>query len=249
MRPGVLKRALVVVGCAALTVTFAACESTESESAKIEREAAIAREHEPGALKLGAPNRSVRVSHTTLLSSGGRGALALRLSSSSARAQANVPVLLEIKGKAGKVLYSNQPGGTDPKLQRISLLRPHASAWWVNDQVLVNQPSTGVKVRVGTGSRVGSHGAPPPLVARKTHVVGRPGASTVSGELVNEGSRAQREVPVFAVALRGGKVVAAGRVLVARLAGRHGASARFQIPLVGDASRAKIELTAVPAAS
>jgi hypothetical protein len=59
----------------------------------------------------------------------------------------------------------------------------------------------------------------------------------------------QREVPVFAVALRGGKVVAAGRVLVAKLAGRRGASARFQIPLVGDASKAKIELTAVPAAS
>jgi hypothetical protein len=71
----------------------------------------------------------------------------------------------------------------------------------------------------------------------------------VSGELVNEGSRAQREVPVFAVALRGGKVVAAGRVLVAKLAGRHGASAHFQIALVGDASKAKIELTAVPAAS
>lgn len=248
MRPGVLKRALVVVGCGALTVTFAACESTESESAKIEREAVIAREHEPGALKLGAPNRSVRVSHTTLLSSGGRGALAVRLSSSSARAQVDVPVLLEVKGKGGTVLYSNQPGGTDPKLQRISLLRPHASAWWVNDQVLVNQPSTGVKVRVGTGSRAGSH-APAALVARTTHVVGRPGASTVSGELVNEGSRAQRQVPVFAVALRGGKVVAAGRVLVAKLAGRHGASARFQIPLVGDASKAKIELTAVPAAS
>jgi len=249
MRPGVLKRALVVVGCGALTVTFAACESTESESAKIDREAAVAREHEPGALKLGAPNRSVHVSYATLLSSGGRGAVAVRLSSSSARPQANVPVLIEVKGKAGRVLYSNQPGGTDPKLQRISLLRPHASAWWVNDQVLVNQPSTGVTVRVGTGAKQSPASTSGSLAVRTTHVVGRPGASTVSGELVNEASRAQREVPVFAVALRGGKVVAAGRALVAKLAGRHGASAHFQITLVGDASRAKIELTAVPAAS
>jgi hypothetical protein len=49
--------------------------------------------------------------------------------------------------------------------------------------------------------------------------------------------------------LRGGKVVAAGRALVAKLAGRRGASARFRISLVGDASKAKIELTAVPAAA
>lgn len=249
MRPGVLKRALVVVGCGAMTVTFAACESTESESAKIEREAVIAREHEPGALKLGAPNRSVRVSQTTLLSSGGRGAVAVRLSSSSAHAQTKVPVLIEVKGKAGRVLYSNQPGGTDPKLQRISLLRPHASAWWVNDQVLVNQTSTGVTVRVGTGAGPGSHNASAAPAVRVTHVVARPGASTVSGELVNEGSRTEREVPVFAVALRGGKVVAAGRALVPRLEGRRGASARFQIALVGDATKAKIELTAVPSES
>ena len=71
MRPGVLKRALVVVACGALTVTLAACESTESESAKIEREASKSRESEPGALKLGAANRRVHVSDATLLSSAG----------------------------------------------------------------------------------------------------------------------------------------------------------------------------------
>jgi hypothetical protein len=37
-----VKRALAVFACAALTTTFAACESTEHESAQIERESRAA---------------------------------------------------------------------------------------------------------------------------------------------------------------------------------------------------------------
>jgi hypothetical protein len=246
MRPGILKRALVVVGCGALTVTLAACETTEKESANIEREAVLARENEPGALKLGAANRTVRASQVTLLSGGGRNAVAMRLSSSSTRAQAEVPVLVNVTGKAGKLLYSNQPGGTEPLLQHVALMRPHASVWWVNDQVLINQQSTGVKVRVGAGRTAGHELPGSTLEAKTTHVTEQSGASILSGELVSHGGPRERKVPVFAVALRGGKVVAAGRVVVASLAGRRGASAGFRIPLVGKAGGAKIELTAMP---
>jgi hypothetical protein len=246
MRPGILKRALVVVGCGALTVTFAACETTEHESTEIERAAVIARENEPGALKLGAANRTVRAAQVTLLSGGGRNAVAMRLSSSASRAQAQVPVLVNVTGKAGKLLYSNQPGGTEPLLQHVGLIRPHASVWWVNDQVLINQQSTGVKVRVGTADTPSHRLLASTLEAKTTRVVGHAGAGTLSGELVNHGGPSERKVPVFAVALRGGKVVAAGRVVVASLAGHRGASADFQMPLVGDAAGAKIELTAVP---
>ncbi|HEV2973606.1 MAG TPA: hypothetical protein VGX69_01255 [Solirubrobacteraceae bacterium] len=42
MRPRVLKRAFAVLACAAVTTTFAACESTEHESARIERESRAA---------------------------------------------------------------------------------------------------------------------------------------------------------------------------------------------------------------
>jgi hypothetical protein len=245
MWPGVLRRALLVAGCGALTVMFAACESTQSESAKIEREAAAAREHEPGALKLGSPNRDVHTSKVTLLRAPGRGAVAVKLRSTSARAQARVPVLITVKGKGGRLLYSNQPGGTDPRLQYLPLLAGRASAWWVDDQVLLNQPSSGAAVRVGTGSTA-PRDDPAVLTMRSSHLRVSAGGSTLSGELVNEGSRRRRNVTVLAVALRGGKVVAAGRTLVKGLAGGRDASARFQISLVGDASNAKLELTAVP---
>jgi hypothetical protein len=246
MRPGVLKRALVVVACGASTVTLAACESTESESAKIEREAAKSREAEPGALKLGAANKSVRVSDATLLSAGARKAVAVKLTSTSAHAQRQLPVLVEVTAAGGKVAYTNQIG-VEPALQHISQLGSHASAWWVDDQVLVNQTTRAVRVRVGTGKS--SRKALPLLSATVSHVGGAAGASSVSGVLVNHSHVAQKKVPVFVVALRAGKVVAAGRALVASLAGRSGASAPFQVTLVGSPAGAKIELTAVATAS
>jgi hypothetical protein len=247
MRPGVLKQALVVVGCGALAVTASACESTESESAKIAREGGPAAAG-PSALKLGAVNRGVHATDVTLLSSGGRTAVAVKLTANTRRAQRNVPLLVNVTDKGGKVLYTNGTGGVEAALQRIALLRPHASEWWVDDQVLISQTASAVKVRVGTGTSARSSAAAPALTARQKRVGEQSGLSTLSGELVNGSSKAQAKVPVFAVGLRGGKVVAAGRAVVESLAGHRGASAPFQIFLVGNPAGAKFELTAEPAA-
>jgi hypothetical protein len=246
MRPGVLKRALVVVGCGALAVTASACESTESESAKIAREGGPAAAG-PSALKLGAANRGVRASDVTLLSSSGRTAVAVKLTATSRRTQHNVPLLVNVTGAGGKLLYTNGTGGVEAALQRVALLRPHESAWWVDDQVLVAQKAGAVKVRIGTGTRPRSR-TMPVLSAKTQHVGEQSGLSTLSGELVNGSSKAQAKVTVFAVALRGGSVVAAGRAVVESLPGRRGASVPFQIFLVGNPARAKFELTAEPSA-
>jgi hypothetical protein len=246
MWPGVLKRALVVVVCGALTVTLAACESTESESATIEREASKSREAEPGALKLGAVNKEVRVSGATLVSSGGQKAVAVKLTSTAAHDQRQLPVLVEVTAPGGKIAYTNQIG-VEPALQHISQLRAHSSAWWVDDQVLANQTTRAVRVRVGSG-KTQSHDSPQ-LSATLAHAGGGSKSSSLSGVLVNHSRVAQKKVPVYVVALRGGKVVAAGRALVASLAGRPGASAPFKVTLVGSPAGAKIELTAVATAS
>jgi hypothetical protein len=247
MRPGVLKRALAVLGCGVACVTLAACESTERESAKIAREGG-ALAAGPGALKLGGINRAVRVSDATLLSDAGRKAVAVRLTSTSTRAQRNLPVLVEVTGVGGKVVYSNELGGVEASLQRMALLRPHQSAWWVDDQVLGSQSTTGVRVRIGTGNAPRS-GALRPLGTSGTRVSEQAGLSVLSGKLVNHSGRSQNDVPVYAVAVRGGKVVAAGRAVVSEPSQRAGASVPFQIYMVGDTAGAKIELTAVPTAA
>jgi hypothetical protein len=243
-----MRRVLMVAGCGVLTVTGSACESTEQESAKIGREGRqlVAGQ---GSLKLGAANHSVRVSRATLLNSAGRTAVAVQLTGTSTGPQANVPLLVDVTGAGGKVLYSNETGGLEESLQRIALLRPHQGEWWVDDQVLTSQPTTAVKVRVGTGSNPRSGSSLPSLATSAVHVGQQAGISVVSGNLVNHSNRAQSKVPVFAVAVRRGQVVAAGRAVVGALPGHAGASVPFQVFLVGNPTGATIELTAVPTAA
>jgi hypothetical protein len=248
MRPGVLKQALVVVGCGVLAVSASACESTEDESAKIGREGSAA-VTSASTFKLGAANHSVRVSDATLLSSDGRTAVAVKLTSTSPRPQLDVPVLVDVTGAGHKVVYSNATSGAVALLQRIALLRPHQSAWWVDDQVLGAGAATGVKVSVGTGRHGGGSASTASVSTTGAHVGQQSGLSALSGELVNHSGKAQGKVAVFAVALRGGKIVAAGRAVVASLAAHASATAPFQIFFVGNPAGAKIELTAIPSAA
>jgi hypothetical protein len=246
VRPGAVRRAFLVAACAALTATVSACQSTEQESARIGREGKQLT-GAAAALKLGAPNRSVAVSDVTLLSDAGRSALAVKLTATSARPQSRVPILVTVTGKGGKVLFSNEAGGAEASLQHIGLLVPHQSAWWVDDQVLTNQSGGSAKVRVGTGATPPA-GSPPALATTGVHTSQQAGINVLSGTLVNRSARAQNKVPVFVVALRGGTVVAAGKAVVASLAAHQGASAPFQIFLVGNPAGATLQLSAVPSA-
>jgi hypothetical protein len=239
-----MKRALVVAGCGVLTVGLSACESTEQESARIGREG---RQLVAGSgnLKLGAVNHSVRVSDVTLLVSSGRTAVAARLTGTSSSAQAEVPVLVEVSGAGAKQLYTNGTGGLEASLQQMALLRPHQPAWWVDDQVLTSQSATGVKVRVGTGMPPGASVRSPSLTTTGVHLGQQSGLSVLGGSVLNRSATAASKVPVYAVALAGRRVVAAGRAVVSA-APR--SSSPFQIFLVGNPAGARVELTVAPAA-
>lgn len=244
MRPGVLRRALVVVGCSALAATASACESTQSQSAKIARAGGAA--EVASTLHLGAANRDVRASDVTLLSGGGRQAVAVKLTSTSSRVQREVPLLVKVTGAGGKVVYSNA-SGAEALLSHVTLLRAHSSAWWIDDEVLATGAASAAKVSVGTG-RAQPDARTAALTARATHVSVQGTTTTVNGVVGNHGAQARSSVPVFAVAVRGGKAVAAGRAVVA-LVPAHSSAVTFDVPLIGDATGAKIELTALPGAA
>ena len=114
--------------------------------------------------------------------------------------------------------------------------------------VLTSGATTAAKVSVGTGRSVRPDARSTSLSANTTQVAAQAGTTTVSGVVANHTGKAQSSVPVFAVALRGGKVVAAGRAVVASVPVDVSPPASFDVPLVGDATGAKIELTALPGA-
>jgi hypothetical protein len=235
-----------VVLCGLLAMTASACQSTEQESAKLGREGKQLAAG-PAAVKLGAVNRSVRVSDVTLLSSSGRTAVVARLTGTSTRVQAGLPVLVDVTGTGGKLLYSNDASGLEASLQRLPLLRPKQGEWWVNDQVLSSQSASAVKVRVGTGSSPRRGSSIAVLSTSGVHLGKQSGLSVLSGNLLNRSAKTASRVPVYAVALRAGKVVAAGRAVAGAVPGHAREAVPFQIFLIGDPTGASIELTVPPA--
>jgi hypothetical protein len=237
-------RALAVAGCGVLTVSVSACESTEQESAKIGREGQrlVASQ---GALKLGAVNHSVRVSEVTLLSSGGRTAVAVRLTGTSTHPQANVPLLVKVTGAHGKLLYTNDGAGLDASLQRVALLAPGHEEWWVNDQVLASQTPTAASAHAGTGT-IPRSAAIPEIAVRSVSLGQQAGLPVLSGTIVSRSAKTQSKVPVFAVAVRGGRIVAAGRAVAESLPAR--TPTPFQIFLIGNPAGASVKVSALPTA-
>ncbi|HMD52283.1 MAG TPA: hypothetical protein VKG62_06155, partial [Solirubrobacteraceae bacterium] len=176
---------------------------------------------------------------------GSRTAVAVRLLNTSAHPQTEVPLLVDVVGKDGKTLYTNATGGLEPSLQRIGVLEPGRQEWWVNDQVLTSQPAASVTVRAGTGGRGTTTGAVDAVGVSLSQQSGLP---VLGGGLVNHAGASASKVPVYAVGLRGGRIVAGGRAVVETVPGHSSTPVPFQIFLVGDPTGASFQVTVAPAA-
>jgi hypothetical protein len=119
---------------------------------------------------------------------------------------------------------------------------PRAAAWWVDDQLLAATAAKRVRVKVGRGR----------ALARAARVrlrgVGYRSDSDgtyLTGTIVNRTGRLLRNLPVYAVALKGRRIMAAGRALVpkARPTGKPG---RFRLIFVGNPKGAHVEITVAP---
>jgi len=222
------------------------CETTQEQSAKIARtlghQSAIA-----GTTRLGADNRDVRIEQEALLTAAGQSAVALKLTNTSTRAQTDFPVLIEVLDAKGSPVYRNNTSGIEPSIQQFALLAPHATAWWVDNEVL----ASGGVPKTATG-QLGAATAPAPSAVPSITTEAVSASDSFPGPHVsvtvrNRSTIAQRQLPVYAVALRSGRVVGAGRGIIPSLA--PGAGAQVQVPMVGSVSESTISLTVPPTAS
>ena len=132
-----MKPAAAAFAAGLIVLGASGCETTQEQSAKIARtlghQSAIA-----GTTRLGAANRDVRIEQEALLTAGGQSAVALKLTNTTSRAQADFPVLIEVLDAKGGPVYRNNTSGIEPSIQRFALLAPHATAWWVDNEVLAS---------------------------------------------------------------------------------------------------------------
>jgi hypothetical protein len=239
----VIRGLLVATLGATAVLTLTACESNQDRSARIEAEGKHVMQDQ-GTLKVTKANADVKVLRTALVHGGGSVAAAVELDNKGG-AQADVPVLIDVTNAKGTSLYRNDQVGLQPSLQRLALIGKGDRVWWVNDQLLgADQGAKKVSVKVGAAAPVAKA---PDVTVTGVHYETQEGGAFLTGTVVNHTDTLQTNLPVFAVALKGDKVVAAGRALVAKVPpGTPAKKPIFRLYFIGNPKGAKIQVTLAP---
>lgn len=230
---------------APLAVAAAGCESTRAQAEKFTQQGD--RAFAARGLSVGRQNRDVEIVERAVVSDVNGAAAVVVLKNRGARALADVPIALAVKGANGKVLWRNDAAGLEEGLTHAALLAPGQTVTWVNDQILLAPPArpAAVGARVGAGQPAPATAADVDIAVEGAQLEGDPASGvTVLARAVNRSDVAQENLVIAGVARRGGKVVAAGRAIVPRL--RANDSERFQIFFIGDPRDAELTFDAQP---
>jgi hypothetical protein len=234
-----------LLALALAAIALAGCESTQERSAKLEkvakREAAAAARQKAltqRSLTITRPSAVVKVLAAAVVHSSEGAAAAVTLQNTSASTLRDVPIRIAVKDAAGRTVYSNAVPGLATALVSVPLLAAHATSTWVDDQVQAFATPASVTAEVGEGERVRE--AIPAIAIVGAHL----SEGEAEGSVVNHSNVGQRELVVYAIARRGGAVVAAGRAVVPQA--EAGATEHFQAFLIGDPSGARLEVSAPP---
>jgi hypothetical protein len=228
---------------ALVTLTLTACESNQERSAKLEKahkadegEVAQRRALALRALQITRPSAKVKVTATTIVHDSEGAAAVVTVRNISGTPLRDVPIQITVRNAHGATVYTNAVVGLSPTLASVALIPAHAVQTWIDDQVQATGTPASVSAKVGEGTPVS--GSIPQLSVVGAHL----SESEAEGSLVNHSAVAQQELVVDAVARRGGRIVAAGRAVLASAAA--GASTPFQIFFVGDPSGAQLQVSA-----
>jgi hypothetical protein len=227
---------------AGATVALCGCQTTAQRSAELERHA----KHEvlvSQGVSVARENPHVEVLQSSVVHSSEGTAVVVALHNTSSHTLENVPIAITVRDAHGGVLFQNSQPGLDRSLASVSLLEPRAQTLWVDDQVQVSGVPASASAQVGEAQQ-GSGGVPQMTISG-THPTGEGGSEAgIAGTVTNNSRVSQTHLVVYAVARKGGRVVAAGRAVLAEVAPAERAA--FQIYFVGDPSGARIQ-TGAPA--
>ncbi len=228
-----------------LIVAAAGCESSQDKSARLAKQAGPLAKQE--GVTVTSANPDVRVVDTAVVTDANGSAVVVRLRNTSARAQGDVPVAVDVTDAAGKTVFTNATPGLERTLTHAALLPAKDEAVWVNDQVFATQPPRKVSAKVGPAEAKSPPAASSLRVSGVRLTEDPASGIAAAGIVTNTGDNDLRRVLLTGVARRGTRIVAAGRGVVARV--RAGKRASFRIFFIGDPKGAKLSVTAGPSPS
>jgi hypothetical protein len=231
------------IGLIAVALALAACESTQDKSERLERDGGGALAQEKGVV-VSKQSRDVKVLSTEVVQDENGTAAVVRIRNTGKSALAQIPVSIDVRGSgAGKSLFRNDDPGLEPSLVRVPVLRPGQEFEWVNDQIAAAEKPRAVKAKVGEAKSVRSD-IPKVTVTRPRLEQDPVSGVAAVGFAANRSKVEQRKLVIFAVARKGGRVVAAGRAQINRVKPRK--RTRYTIFFIGNPRGARISLEAPP---
>ena len=237
-----MSASVLVLGLA-LTLAVAGCESTQSKSARLEREGGGGVGKQRGVV-VSRQSADVKVLSSDVVRDENGTAVVVSMRNTGRDTLAQVPVSIDVRGKGGgRTLFRNDQAGLEPTLAHVPLLRAGREFTWVNDQVAAAGTPRTAKAKVGAGRAVRAR--VPNVTVTRPQLEQDPVSGTAAvGFAANRSRVEQRKLVIFAVARSGGRVVAAGRGQINRL--KPGKRARYTVFFIGDPRGARILIEAPP---
>jgi hypothetical protein len=239
----VLPPARTVVGGLAIAsvLLLGGCTTTQERSAKLAAQAETAAQAKR--FNVGRTNPVVKVRGVTLLTGPDANAVAVKVENTSNTTQVMVPIGVDLYDAKDQSLFTNRVDGLDAPLNNIPVVEPGVS-WWVNNQLPPGKVAR-TRVRIGT-SRTEAPSSLPRMTVSGLELTEDAGVQVARGKVENESAVAQRRLALFAVALKDGRVVAAGRSVVDKLGPKGSARQRFNVYFTGDPASAELTISAPP---
>jgi hypothetical protein len=243
-----MKRSVALVALIAVVPALAACESSQDKNARLKVAAAKAQQEALKPLSIGKPDKRIKVVKKEIINGpDGRVAVVVTLKNTSAAAIRDVPIGLQVSGaKGGAPFYSNTIAGYGADLNHLSLIRPGQTFEWINDQITGGKAAK-LAVSIGTGVDIKNPPSDPKLTKMRWWDDAVSGW-TYKGRAVSTSEIPQVRLIVYSTVRQGGKLVAAGRSAIERLAkgGKPQLVAVLPVTTVKDPTSGAVTATAPP---
>jgi hypothetical protein len=234
---------------AIMALALGGCETNAERSAQLEKAALAQRLAHPQSISKGVvvtrENPQVRVAESAVVHDENGVAAVVAVRNESSRPLRGAPIAITVSDAKGAVVYQNNAAGLDSTLVSAPVLKPHAETVWIDDQI---QAAGGVpakvSARVGEASAAaGASGAIPVVSVGGVHTFEDPSNGVgVEGTVSNRSQVPQQKLVGYVVGRRGGRIVAAGRAVLAQVGA--GQSTAFQVFCIGSPAGAQLEASA-----
>ena len=234
-------RASLTVALLAAAGLLAGCATTQQKAARLQLQNARLRAAQLST-RVSAAGSSVAVTGVSLVGRSGKTAFVVKLRNRGGRPVSDLPISVGYRLSSGRVVYVNAARGIGYFDSHLPLIGAGHAFTWIDTTARAVPAGARPFARVGGSSTVQVTGlsAPPAIAADVAKAAG--GALEVT--VRNRSGVTQYQLPVYAVASRGSRVLGAAVGTIAELAG--GSSRTLRLRLLGSAEGATVQLDTQP---